>query len=594
MKQIKIYAILVLTLFASVGYAQINIKDSIQAILQNDTIDAETRFREANNLIFYHAPAEEAEPLALNVVYPFVQKTWKNQSEQLSRLSRLYVIVGFCYRERGGDDRTEKERHFAEKALDIAKESGNDTICARCCMACGYMEIKRGDVKRAHNYLYQAIKYYDNMKQYVKSSEMLYVIASNFFEIKDTDGMQRILRQMENYLQKDTSKQSYYQYNVIKKSYFELLLEKENVDQKPIDYRLVDSVLLYTKHNIALVDNFLGELAPNWMHGYAYWYLAKALDDYYPKLTDSISLYLDKALEMIEIDWYSRTNEKNSVLELKIYINEIRAKVYSRQGRIQDAFRCMNEALTMLDELKDYQNLNEQRYKAYQFMADYYEKNNRPGEALKFQKLLRESEANRYENEKVQAINDMSAKYETEKKEIQIQTLTKEKKIAQRTLWLLVVLSLVLLGTSALMVWSNRLRRKNVEQQLYETALLAELRQSELEKVQSQKQQLKQNPVQNTVEKVIQMVSDSLIEKNTKKDYLERLSKIDSELFEHAYQTSEVKITSMDMKYIICFSTDIDVKDISLLFNIEPASVHTVRYRIKKKFSKEDSFRMIL
>ena len=65
-------------------------------------------------------------------------------------------------------------------------------------------------------------------------------------------------------------------------------------------------------------------------------------------------------------------------------------------------------------------------------------------------------------------------------------------------------------------------------------------------------------------------------------------------MFENAYQTSKTKITGMDMKYLICFAADIDAKDISLLFNIEPASVHTVRYRIRKKFAKEDVFRMIL
>jgi hypothetical protein len=112
--------------------------------------------------------------------------------------------------------------------------------------------------------------------------------------------------------------------------------------------------------------------------------------------------------------------------------------------------------------------------------------------------------------------------------------------------------------------------------------------------VQSAKQQLEQNPVKISVEKIALMVSVSLIEKDTKTAYLERLSKIDFQPLENAYQASKVKITAMDMKYIICFAADLDAKDISLLFNIEPASVHTVRYRIKKKFAKEDLFRVVL
>jgi hypothetical protein len=281
-------------------------------------------------------------------------------------------------------------------------------------------------------------------------------------------------------------------------------------------------------------------------------------------------------------------------MEMKIYIHQLRAQTLFQQGKTQEAYRFMNESLNLLNKLKGYQTLDEQRYTAYLFMADYYENRNRPAEALKYQKLLRESEAQRYDSEKVQALNEMSVKYETEKKEIRIQTLVKEYKAAQRTLWMTIGLSLTLLAAFLLIVLSSRLKRKNVEQRLYETALLAELRQNELEKIQNLQQQIEQQPVKNAIEKIIWLIEKSIIEKDTKKAYLERLSKIDAKLLEQAYQTAKVKITGMDMKYIICFSTDIDVRDISLLFNIEPASVHTVRYRIKKKFSKEDTFRAIL
>jgi len=602
MSRLRIYTVLALALFISPAiYGQINVKDSLLTILQNEVIEPENRFIAAYNLLFFNSSPEEAEALGLNIVYPFVKKTWNSQSEQLGRLARLQLMVSFCHRERGGEDKDEKERLFAEKALATALKSENNAACARCYLACGFMEIKRGDVKRGHEYLYQAIAYYDKMEQYVKSSEMLYVIAANFHEIKDTDGLQRVLQQMEECLQKDTSKQSQYQHNVIKHNYFDLLLEKEKRNNGTTDYHLVDSMMIYIQKNIDLVENFLRELSPNWMHGYAYYFLAKALDDYYPKQTTSIFLYLDKAIEMMEREWLSRTQESAAGKEFKIYINTIRAKALSRKGKMQESYKVMNEALLLLNELKDdnklskdYNNLSVHRHTAYQFMADYYEKINRPAEALKYQKLLQESEAQRYESEKIQAINEMSAKYETEKKEIRIQTLVKEYKTTQRILWLTIGLSVALLTAFLLIFLSSRLKRKNVEQQLYEMALLAELRQNELEKIQNLKQELEQSPVKNTIEKISWLVEDSIIEKNTKKTYLERLSKIDAKLLEQAYQSSKAKITGMDMKYIICFSADIDVKDISLLFNVEPASVHTVRYRIKKKFSKEDSFRAVL
>ncbi|MCL2027999.1 MAG: hypothetical protein FWG79_05865, partial [Bacteroidales bacterium] len=490
----------------------------------------------------------------------------------------------------------EKERYFAEKALETALESGLEVVIASCYRGCAFMELRRGDVKRAHENLYQAIIYYDKRGLYTNCSEMLYVIVSNFFEIKDTDGMERVLQQMKEYLEKDESKQSLYQYNVIKHSYFGLLLEnaRQTEGLQSVDYRLVDSVLVYVRDNIYLVENYFEQLSQNWIQAYAYYFFAKTFDEYFPEQTDTIFLYLDKAHDLFEKVGRSRVQEPRALKEFQIFVLTVRANALSRQGNTREAYRTMREALVLHNDLKDYQNLSEHRSKAYQFMADYYEKANRPAEALRYQKLLRESEAERYEGEKIRAINEMSVRFETEKKEMRIQTLLRENQTARRILWLTLALSLTLLMTALLVILSSRLKRKNVEQRLYETALLAELRQSELEQIHSTKQQLEQYPVKNTIDTIAQQISATLIEKDTKAAYLDRLSKIDCQLLEHAYQTSKVKLTGMDIKYIICFSANIDVKDISLLFNIEPASVHTVRYRIRRKFAKGDGVLMMV
>ncbi|MCL2028656.1 MAG: hypothetical protein FWG79_09280, partial [Bacteroidales bacterium] len=565
-------------------------------LLNDQTFDSTARWNHAYTIISQHCSPEEAEQLAMTVVFPFVQRTWAEQSRQLGYLSWLNQLISFKHRDRGGDDKDEKERYFAEKALEIALESGLDVVIASCYHGCAFIELRHGDVKRAHENLYQAIIHYDKRGLYTNCSEMLYVIVSNFFEIKDTDGMGKVLQQMKEYLEKDESKQSLYQYNVIKHSYFGLLLEnaKKNEGLQSVDYRLVDSVLVYVRENIYLVENYFEQLSSNWIQAYAYYFLAKTFDDYFPEQTDTIFLYLDKAFDLFEKVGRSRVQEPRALKEFQIYVLTVRANALSRKGNTQEAYRTMREALVLHNDLKDYQNLGEQRSKAYQFMADYYEKANRPADALRYQKLLRESEAERYESEKIRAINEMSVKFETEKKETRIQTLLRENQTARRILWLTLALSLTLLMTALLVILSSRLKRKNVEQRLYETALLAELRQSELEQIHSTKQQLEQYPVKNTIDTIAQQISAALIDRDTKAAYLDRLSKIDCQLLEHAYQTSKVKLTGMDIKYIICFSANIDVKDISLLFNIEPASVHTVRYRIRRKFAKGDGVLMMI
>jgi hypothetical protein len=593
----RFYIISALLFILSVAvYGQINVKDSLQTILLNDTITPTARFSSAYNLILANSSPEEAEILGMTIVYPFVKREWKDdESQQLVCLANLQMLVSHCYRLLG-EEYYEQERLFAEKGLDAARQSGNNAVAAHSCTVRAFREIKLGDIRLCHEYLYEAIGYYDKMEAYVKSSEMLYVIASTFFDTKDAEGMLWLLRQMEEYLGKDSSKQSLYQYNVIKHSYFWLLLEeqKKQVANETVDYQWVDSAMIYIRRNVELADNHLHELNPNWMHGYAYYYVARELNAYYPDQTDTIFSYLEKALDMIEREPISRTNEPNAMKELKAYISQAYAKAFFRKGKIQESYEAMQEALVLLDELKDYKNLSVSRHEAYEFMVAFYERVNRPGEALKYQKLLQENETRRYENEKIQVTKDLSVKYETEKKEMRIQALTKEKEIAHRIFWLTIGLLLALLATFLFIILLNRLKRKNVEQQLYETALMAELHQNELEKVQNMQQQLEQNPVENAIGRIVEMISTSFIDKDNKKAYNERLQKIDTRFLEHTYQTSKVKITNMDMKYIICFLADIDVKDISLLFNIDPASVRTVRYRIKKKFSQENVIRVIL
>jgi hypothetical protein len=107
-------------------------------------------------------------------------------------------------------------------------------------------------------------------------------------------------------------------------------------------------------------------------------------------------------------------------------------------------------------------------------------------------------------------------------------------------------------------------------------------------------QQLEHYRIQNSIESIAQTVSDSVIETSIKKAYLKRLSKLDFKMFKTIFQDTKVKITNKDIKYMICFIADMEEKDVSLIFDIELASVYTVRYRIRKKFAKNYALLAIL
>ena len=90
--------------------------------------------------------------------------------------------------------------------------------------------------------------------------------------------------------------------------------------------------------------------------------------------------------------------------------------------------------------------------------------------------------------------------------------------------------------------------------------------------------------------KLMEFISQSVLDKTKIKSYLQQLSELNVEMLEQTMLTTDEKISGMDMKYILCFAIDMDVKDMSLLFNVEPASIRTVRYRIKKKFREKTGF----
>jgi hypothetical protein len=322
----KTLLFLLYPLFVCAVYGQVNFKDSLQSILQNDTVETNVRFDNAVNLIYRNASPKDAETLAMNVVYPFVHKNWEREQDQLVRLAQLQLLMASCHRERGGNDRVEKEREFSQKALATAQKSGDDAQHALCLRTCAIMEAKRGDTGQAHEYFYQAVTCFDKMEKYAKSMEMLYIIASGFLDIKDADGMKRVLGQMEAYFQKDASKQSQYQYNLIKYRYFWLLSENEKAANGKGNRQMIDSAMVYIRKNISLVDNFFEELDYHWIRAYAYYFLAEVLSDYYPAQTDTIFFYLDKAHAMFEKETSVRTIEANSLMEFRLLNGTVRAK----------------------------------------------------------------------------------------------------------------------------------------------------------------------------------------------------------------------------------------------------------------------------
>ncbi len=447
-----------------------DVRDSLETILASGDLDDQARYQACYDLLSRrHIAAPATEIAGTEIVEPFILDAWRDDGKQRNtNLSGLYWAISLCWRERGGDDKEiqdARERLWMEKALAAALESENDVYCAIMNHAFGYLEIKRGEVTRAHEYLYEAIKYYDRLERYTMSSEMLYSIGSNFFEIKDVEGMRRVCDQMAEYLKKDTSKQSRYQYNVIRHQYFALLQERERDEKGVADRATVDSAMVYAAANVELVENHIEELSPFWFHGYAYYYLAKELDANYPDRNVEILDALYKALETVEWDLNNTFvgGETAAFSEFMIMANSLLMKALFRTGQTEEARAVLNDTMEQLSEFESFENLNAIRSFIYKFAVEFHQSEGDLAEALRFQKLFTEVEDRAHEREKVRAINEMSAKYETEKKQIRIETLTRENRTARQILWLVVGLALAAVAAGVMVIVWGRLRRRNVE-----------------------------------------------------------------------------------------------------------------------------------
>ena len=127
--------------------------------------------------------------------------------------------------------------------------------------------------------------------------------------------------------------------------------------------------------------------------------------------------------------------------------------------------------------------------------------------------------------------------------------------------------------------------RRNAEAKLYEAALEADnMRQA----ITTLEEKTDIEPLRLLVDGLVKQMQEA-----AKRDYTEQsiaaLQALDlahiQVLLSHG-----TKITTMDKRYILCFAAGMTVEQIADFMCLEPASVYTVRYRLRKKFGSEYPF----
>lgn len=467
---------------------------------------------------------------------------------------------------------------------------------------------------KAHEHYYKAIAYFEKTgekKNYL--NQLYFALAVTYINRDDTLSTKPILDKMlampfdENSL---TSQANTY---LIASSYYSILwaFNKSNIGR-------LDSVIYYKEKNVELYERYPNKfLNIEQKLGAAYLNLATtyfSFDSIDMPTTSKAIGYLEKSKNFFQ---------KNDTVSLIKY-HTLKGRLFWHQKKYQPS---VSESLIGLNCINTYKGMNVDAYRdyIYQDLVWAYEALGNYRSALEYERLYYNLIKKRRDVEEYEVIKEMEGKYEAEKKEAHILLLNQKQEAARKMIVYSIIIIAALLLALLLLIAVFRLKRKNLKQKVYESVLLAEQQREDLEnnakekerltqeydklkilseqnkenaynyeeQLQSLKQQIEQKNSKSLVTKLIERISVSIIEEQDKDVYIKRLSSVNVDDLESIFVSASEKLTSMDLKYIVCFFVDIDPKDIALIFNVEQSSVYTVRYRIKKKFKGKTDFKFL-
>ena len=529
---------------------------------------------------------EQYEYIFGNYMIPFALKNRDRIPDaDLAWLYRNYSII-FAMQEK-----TDREIAAIDSAVLLIENVDDEPATKAAIYAnAGDSQIRSGSIELGHKMYFKAIDIYEQMGDSdMQISNCLYQLAVGYLQMLDFDGLEYVIGKMQDLCGKpDADPNCLYDLYSVKTALFAI-----RHDRDPGNKSLSDSTLFYSRKSLDIIENDGDKLRSRVVPSWNYYNHARTLF-HAPGIVqyDSVATYIDKALKALR-------NEGNVDNEVHISVYILQGEMARQQGDYAKAENLSAKAMELLDKYPGKNSLVVEREELYKLLADVYEATHRYRDAVKYRRLAEGVMAQRFDSEKVEALKQLEVKYEVEKKEATIATL-EERNIATRRILLLTdTVAVILAVTIILVIRISRLRRRNIEQRLYEAALLAELRQDELENARKQIERqtaAKESPgtFAPVIGKLETILASAPIDSTQKDAYATKLQQLDATRLDNDFGDITVQMTQMDLKYALCFYIGMEVKHIASLFNVEPASVYTVRYRMRKKFRDAAAFRFLM
>lgn len=441
--------------------------------------------------------------------------------------------------------------------------SAQDPFALRQEALCDFDSGKAEDAQRK---LIAAYELFIEAKNWDMASMCLYERAIDYMNMGDWGNMLVQQKGLESLYEQHNSPMVAYNYHSVASGY----------------YSYIDSIDLALEHGrraIVGLEQIVDPRSYNIVPVWSYYNMAFFYDMYFqPPMVDSVRHYLERARASTE---GSRTRKDS--LEALISIVDLEAwqAYYEKDYRVAEDM--MHEVLAMIEEVSQESpnTIITERAEAYGFLAMLAEEQGKWQEAYGYQQQLTETNVQRYDVDKRRVLQEVQTQYEVEKQQLRMDKLAAEN---GRSRWLLVALWLLVL-LLVIGYWLLAMGRKNAESRLYEAALEAD----------NMRQAITTLEAQTDIEP-LRLLVDGLVKQMqeiAKRDYTEQsiaaLQTLDlahiQVLLSHG-----TKITTMDKRYILCFAAGMTVEQIADFMCLEPASVYTVRYRLRKKFSSEYPF----
>lgn len=369
---------------------------------------------------------------------------------------------------------------------------------------------------------------------YEMESCALYEMATNYLDQRDTLGMRRILERMKCLAQDhpDNLGACYSYYSVLG-AYYAALYEQDGLEStQDALFGALRSAIRY-QEQMTWEDYRRQAIVPAWN----YYNMAVCYDLYCnPPLRDSIVKYLDLA------DKSNRANTENQHFQhqqIDVSIRDEKAWLLYYDGKIEEALAEMNAVLSLIDsvEIVSPNTVITERGEAYGFFVEVYSSIGNYEKALEYATLKAQNDQVRFGVQRNAAVREVEAKYNVAKVET---------RLARVRGWAasLGILSLLFIA----LAFYYRLLIRSKEEGRYTAAV------------------------------------EALVE--TDADIRTLTENISSERAAQIISSAQKPLSAVERKYILLFMSGKSTEEVAEAMHVAPASVYTMKYRIKKKYSE--------